>query len=90
MSRRGREYMYVVVDRFNKMFILVLCKKQVIIEQTAKMFFEQVWVHFGLHTSIISNRDTHFVGYFWSNLWGLMDAKLNKSTNFHLQIDGQT
>jgi len=47
MSRRGHDYMYVVVDRFNRMCILFLCEKKVTNEQTTKMFFEQVWVHFG-------------------------------------------
>jgi hypothetical protein len=54
------------------------------------MFFANVWVHFGLPTSIISDRDSHFLGKFWSHLWELMDTKLKKSTTFHPQIDGQT
>jgi len=62
MSKRGHDYMYFVVERFSKISILVPCKKKVTIEQTAKMFFEQVWVHFGLPTSIISDRDNRFVG----------------------------
>jgi len=32
MSRRGHDYLYVVVDRFSKMCILVPCKKQVTVE----------------------------------------------------------
>jgi hypothetical protein len=54
------------------------------------MFFANVWVHFGLPTSIISDRDSHFLGKFWSHLWELMDTKLKKSTTFHPQTDGQT
>ena len=88
MSRRGHDYMYVMVDRFSNMCILVPWKKQVTTEQIAKMFFKQVWVHFGLLTSIISNRDTRFVGEFWSTLWGLMETKLKKSTTFHPWRDG--
>jgi hypothetical protein len=54
-----------------------------------QMFFQNVWVHFGLPNSIISNRDSRFVGSFWSSLWALMDIKLKNSTSFHPQIDGQ-
>lgn len=68
MSRKGHDYLYVVVDRFNKMCILMLCKKQVIVEQTTYMFFQNVWVHFGLPTSIISDRDSRFLGKFWTCL----------------------
>ena len=89
-SRKSHDYLYVVVDRFSKMCILIPCNKQIIDEQTAKLFFEHVWVHFGLPTSIVSDRDTRFVGKFWSSLWELMDTKLKKSTTFHPQTDGQT
>ena len=58
MSRKGHDYLYVVVDRFSKMCILTPCTKQVTAEQTAKLFFQNVWVHFGLPTSIVSNRDS--------------------------------
>jgi len=57
-SRKGHDYLYVIVDRFSKMCILVPCSKKITVEQTAKLFFEHVWVHFGLLNSIISNRDT--------------------------------
>ena len=86
-SRKGHDYLYVV-DRFRKMCILIPCSKQITAEQTTKLFFEHVWVHFGLPTSIVSDRDTQFVGKFWSSLWKLMDTKLKKSTTFHPQIDG--
>jgi hypothetical protein len=82
MSRKGHDYLYVVVDRFSKMCILMPCTKQVTAEQTAQLFFQHVWVHFGLPKSIISDRDSRFVGSFWSSLWALMDTKLKKSTAF--------
>jgi hypothetical protein len=53
-----------------------------------QLFFQNVWVHFGLHKSIISDWDSRFVGSFWSRLWALMDTKLKKSIDFHPQTDG--
>jgi hypothetical protein len=72
------------------MCILMPCKKQVTTEQMPHMFFQHVWVHFGLPKSIIFYRYSRFIGNFWSSLWELMDTKLKKSTIFHPQIDGQT
>jgi hypothetical protein len=83
MSKRGHDYLYVVVDRFSKMCILMPCKKQIIVEQTANHFFQYVWVHFGLPTSIISNRDTRFLGDFWTILWRMMDTNSKRGTSFH-------
>jgi hypothetical protein len=72
------------------MCILMPCKKSITAEQTAELYFQHVWVHYGLPTSIVSDRDSRFVGNFWSNLWKMMDTKLKKSTAFHPQTDGQT
>ena len=83
MSKKNHDYLYVVVDRFRKMCILMPCKKQVTAEQTTQMFFQNVWVHFGLPKSIISDRDSRFIGSFWSSLWAVMDTKLKKSIAFH-------
>jgi hypothetical protein len=90
MSRRNHDYFYVVVDRFSKMCILMPCTKQITTEQTTQIFFQNLWVHFGLPKSIIYDRDSRFVGSFWRSLWALMETKLKKSTTFHPQTDGQT
>jgi hypothetical protein len=89
MSKRGHDYLYVVVDRFSKMCVLMPCKKKIIVEKTAHLFFQHVWVHFGLPTSIISDRDTRFLGEFWTSLWRMMDTKMKRSISFHPQTDGQ-
>ena len=89
MSRKGHDYLYVVVDRFSKMCLMMPCKKMITATQTANIFFQNVWVHFGLPTSIVSDRDSQFVGNFWSKLWDMMDTKLNKSIKFHLQKNVQ-
>jgi hypothetical protein len=80
----------VVVDHFSKMAILATCKKSITMEDTAKIFFERVWVHFGIPQTIISDQDNRFLNTFWSSLWSLLDTKLTKSTAFHPHTDGQT
>jgi hydrogenase maturation factor len=89
MTKGGHDYFYVVVDRFNKMCILIPCKKWVIVEKTANIFFQYVWVHFGLTTSIISDQDNRFLGDFWTSLWRMMDTKLKRSISFHPQTHRQ-
>ena len=58
LSKRGHDYLYVVVDRFRKMCILMPCKNQVTTEKTTHLLFQNVWVHFGLPISIVSDRDS--------------------------------
>jgi hypothetical protein len=76
MTHRGHEYLFVVVDRFNKMCVLIPCKKKISEPEVTKIFFSHVWVHFGFPTSIISDRDNRFLGKFWTTLWETMDTKL--------------
>ena len=90
MSRKWNNYLDVVVDSFSKMCILFLCKKKIMAEMAAHLFFQNVWVHFGLPTSIISNSDSRVIRKFWSSLWNLMEIEMNKRTPFHPQIYGQT
>ena len=77
--------MFVVVNIFSKMAIMVACKKNIIAEFTAKL-----WVHFGIPQSIISYQDNRFLSTFCSSLWSMLDTKLTNSTAFHPQTDGQT
>ena len=66
------------------------CKKTITAEQTAEIYFQNVWIHFGFPTYIVNDRDSKFIGNFWSNLWRMMDIKSKNSTAFHPQTDGQT
>jgi hypothetical protein len=56
-TKRGNDYVFVVVDHFSKIAILAACKKNIIGEATAKLLFERVWVYFGIPQTIISNCD---------------------------------
>jgi hypothetical protein len=88
-TKQGNDCVFVVIDRFSKMAILIARKKNITMTYTAKLFFEQVWVHFGIPQTIISYWDNRFLNTFWSSLWSLLGTKLTKSTTFHPQIDDQ-
>jgi hypothetical protein len=89
-TRKGHDYLFVVVERFGKMCILMPCKNTINGKEATNKFFEHVWVHFGIPRTIISDRDTIFLSAFWTTLWEKMDTKLKRSTTFHPKIDGKT
>ena len=60
-TKHGNQCVFVVVDRFSKMAIMVAYKKNITEEAIAKLFFEQVWVHFGIPQSIISYWGNRFL-----------------------------
>jgi hypothetical protein len=72
-TKQGNDCVFVVVDHFSKMAILVACKKSITVEATAKLFFERVWVHFGIPQTIsqieIVNFSAHSgraSGHYWT------------------------
>jgi hypothetical protein len=60
-TKKGNDYVFVVVDHFSKMAIMVAWKKRITVEATTKLFFERVWVHFGIPQTIVLDRGSIFL-----------------------------
>ena len=90
MNKRVHDYLFVIMDRFSKMCVLIPCKKTITGQDATNLIFSHVWVHFGLPNSIISYRYSRFLETFWTCFWENMDTRLKRSTTFHPQMDEQT
>jgi hypothetical protein len=67
-TKRGNDCVFVVVDHFSKMAIMAAYKKSITIETTANLFFERIWVHFGIPQTIFLDQDSQFLITFWWSL----------------------
>jgi len=89
-THRGNDSIYVVVDGFSKMAHFIACKKINDATHIANLFFYEILRLCGLPMSIVSDRDTKFVGNFSRTLWKKLGTKLSFSSAYHPQTDGQT
>jgi len=47
-TKHGNDCVFLVIDIFSKMAILMACETSISSKDTAKLLFEGVWVHFGI------------------------------------------
>ena len=86
----GKSVILTIVDRFSKYAHFIALNHPYSAISVARVFFDNiVWLH-GFPCSIVSDRDPMFTSNFWSELFRLAGVKLQLSSAFHPQTDGQS
>ncbi len=80
----------VVVDKLSKRTHFIALNSKINAKETADLFYKEIYKHHGIPRKIISDRDSMFTSSVWRNLKKTLQVKLNLSTAFHPQTDGQS
>ncbi|KAL0550166.1 hypothetical protein IC582_014669 [Cucumis melo] len=87
---RGFTVIWVVVDRLTKSAHFVPGKSTYTASKWAQLYMSEIVKLHGVPVSIVSDRDARFTSKFWKGLQTAMGTRLDFSTAFHPQTDGQT
>ena len=87
---KGMGSIFVVVDRFSKYVVFMAAPSTCTVEVAADLFYRNVVKYFGLPKDIVSDKDSRFIGRFWTILFGLLGSQLKFSTANHPQTKSQT
>ena len=81
---------WVIVDRLTKSAHFLAIKETDNMEKLTRIYIKEVVSRNGVPTSIISDRDARFTSHFWQSLQKALGTRLDMSTAYHPQTDGQS
>nr|GEU83138.1 reverse transcriptase domain-containing protein [Tanacetum cinerariifolium] len=89
-SSQSYDTIWVVVDRLTKSTIFTPMRETDSIDKLARMYLKEVVTRYGIPVSIICDRDPRFASNFWRSLQKALGTRLDMSTAYHPETDGQS
>ncbi|GJT55322.1 putative reverse transcriptase domain-containing protein [Tanacetum coccineum] len=89
-TRSGHDAIWVVVDRLTKSAHFLAIREDYSTEKLARLYTDEIVMHHGVPVSIISNCDARFTSRLWQTFQKALGTRLNMSTAYHPQTDGQS
>ncbi|KAD7477021.1 hypothetical protein E3N88_00157 [Mikania micrantha] len=86
----GCDTIWVIVDRLTKSAHFLPIKETDKLDKLTRIYLKEVVTRHGVPISIISNRDIRFTSHFWKSLCKALGTRLDKSSAYHPQTDGQS
>jgi hypothetical protein len=86
----GYDSIWVVVDRLTKSAHFLPIRETYSVAKLAQIYIDEIVRLHGVPIDIISDRDGRFVSRLWNSLQSSLGTRLNLSTAYHPQTDGQS
>ncbi|GJU27009.1 putative reverse transcriptase domain-containing protein [Tanacetum coccineum] len=86
----GHDVIWVIVDRLTKSAHFLPMREDYKMERLARLYLNKIVARHGVPISIISDRDSRFTSRFWQSMQEALGTRLNMSTTYHPQTDGQS
>jgi hypothetical protein len=89
-TQPGYDSIWVIADRLTKVAHFIPIKMTYSRAKLAVSYMSWIVCLHGVSKKIVFNKGSQFTSKFWEKLHESMDTKLNFSSAYHLQTDGQT
>ncbi|KAI3815619.1 hypothetical protein L1987_15296 [Smallanthus sonchifolius] len=86
----GHDSIWVIIDRLTKSAHFLPIREDYRVEKLARIYIDEIVSRHGIPLNIISDRDSRFTSRFWQSLQSALGTRLDLSTAYHPQTDGQT
>jgi hypothetical protein len=88
-TQKGYDSIWVIIDRLTKVAHFIPIKTTYTGPQLAELYISRIVCLHGVPKKIMSDIGTQFTLKFWKKLHESMDTKMNFSSAYHPQTDGQ-
>nr|GEW43737.1 hypothetical protein [Tanacetum cinerariifolium] len=86
----GHDTIWVIMDLFTKSAQFLPMREDYKIDRLARLYLNEIVARHGVSILIISDRDSRFTSRFWQSMQEALGTRLEISTAYHPQTDGQS
>ncbi|GJW10992.1 putative reverse transcriptase domain-containing protein [Tanacetum coccineum] len=89
-TQSGNDTIWVIVDRLTKSAHFLPMRETDPMDKLARLYLKEVVTRHGIPVLIICDRDPRFTSNFWRSFQKAMGTRLDMSTAYHPETDGQS
>ncbi|GKA12011.1 putative reverse transcriptase domain-containing protein [Tanacetum coccineum] len=89
-TQRGNDTIWVIIDRLTKSAHFLPMRETDPMDKLARLYLKEVVMRHGIPVSIICDCDPRFTSNFWRSFQKAMGTRLDMSTAYHPETDGQS
>ncbi|GJV77191.1 putative reverse transcriptase domain-containing protein [Tanacetum coccineum] len=89
-TQSGNDTIWVIVYRLTKSAHFLPMRESDPMNKLARLYLKEVVTRHGIPVSIICDRDPRFASNFWRSFQKAMGTRLDMSTTYHSETDGQS
>ncbi|GKF36577.1 putative reverse transcriptase domain, ribonuclease H-like domain, aspartic peptidase domain protein, partial [Tanacetum coccineum] len=89
-TQKGNDTIWVIVDRLTKSAHFLPMRETDPMDKLVRLYLKEVVTRHGIPVSIICDRDPRFTSNFWRSFQKAMGTRLDMSTAYHPETDGQS